>query len=88
TSLLFYIFYLFTLVRSPIEWGWRGWADFYQATNLVCKYFFRFFIVTHDLDFMGAYNPTALSYLVDTVGRIVIGYGIYQTIQAFRKYGK
>ena len=29
-----------------------------------------------------------LSYLILFIGRIFIGYGYYQTIQAFRKFGK
>lgn len=33
-------------------------------------------------------SPTFFSYLFYIVGKILIGYGIYQTISAFRKYGK
>lgn len=31
-------------------------------------------------------SPCALSYIFDYLGRIFVGYGIYQTVQAFRKF--
>lgn len=34
------------------------------------------------------FNLSGLSYLLLFIGRIFIGYGYYQTIQAFRKFGK
>ena len=34
------------------------------------------------------FNLSGLSYLFLFIGRIFIGYGYYQTIQAFRKFGK
>jgi hypothetical protein len=80
--------YLPTLGHCPFAWGWNRWADFGAAINVMVKYYFKFFIVTHDLDFMKAFNSNAVGYFVDTVGRIFIGYGIYQAVQAFRKYGK
>jgi len=59
-----------------------------NSVNSTMMYFFKFFIITHDLDFMKGFKPNFLSYLIDSIGRIFIGYGIYQTVQAFRKYGK
>ena len=29
-----------------------------------------------------------IAYLVDFLGRVIVGYGFYQTIQAFRRYGQ
>lgn len=52
-------------------------------------YFSQFFIITHNFDFMSSVaSINGLSYFIDVIGRILIGYGIYQTVQAFRKYGK
>lgn len=51
-------------------------------------YFSRFFIITHDFNFMSTFLPTGISFFIDVISRIFIGYGIYQTVQSFRKYGK
>lgn len=87
-SILFYLMYLLTLSNLPFEWGWEGWYSFIQAANETVKYFFKFFIITHDIDFMSVFQPNAGSYLIDSLARIFIAYGVYQTVQAFRKYGK
>lgn len=88
SGIVFYCLYLLTLGDIPVSFGWNGWPEFWQALNLFGSYFVKFFIVTHELDFMSFACPGAMSYLLDFVGRIFIGYGIFQTIQAFRKYGK
>jgi hypothetical protein len=87
-SILFYVLYLFTLEKLPFYWGWTNFYSFWKASGITIKDFIRFFIVTHDFDFMKEYNPSALSFIIDFISKIFIGYGIYQTIQAFRKYGK
>ncbi|WP_313000824.1 pentapeptide repeat-containing protein [Chryseobacterium gleum] len=53
------------------------------------KYFWQFILPTHRFDYLG--NGCGLEYyigfyLFDFLGRIFVGYGIYQTIQAFRKH--
>jgi hypothetical protein len=53
--------------------------------------FFNFLIPTHKFNFLGVnfienFKPNNWFYLWDTLGRVFVGYGIYQTIQAFRKY--
>lgn len=88
TSIVFYTLYLFSLPTRPFHFGWVSWHSFLKASDSVIEYFLRFFILTHDLDFMQAYSPTSLNYLIDILGKFFIAYGIYQTIQAFRKYGK
>jgi hypothetical protein len=83
---MFFIIYLSTLA------GWKFSLDFWHIANArINEYwtnFFHFFTLTHPLTFMSSYGSTGWSYLVDVLGRIFIGYGIYQTVQAFRKYGK
>ncbi|TRX70782.1 hypothetical protein [Carboxylicivirga sp. M1479] len=51
-------------------------------------YFVKFLYPAHSFDFMEEYTPCGIAYIIDFVGRIFIGYGYYQTIQAFRKFGK
>lgn len=87
-GIIFYSLYLLTLANIPVTFGWNGWPNFWQALNIFGSYFVKFFIVTHSLEFMAFAEPNFFSYLVDFFGRIFIGYGIFQTIQAFRKYGK
>ena len=48
-------------------------------TNLI-----KFMSPIHDLHYIE--NQSVVAYLFDFLGRIFVGYGIYQTIQAFRKY--
>lgn len=87
-AIVFFILYLLSLTKTPMHWGWADSGSFYAESQITLQYFIRFFIITHDLDFMKDYQPTALSFVIDFFGKVFIGYGIYQTIQAFRKYGK
>lgn len=50
------------------------------------KYFFTALLPTHSINYMEIEKPKMFFYLWDFLGRIFISYGIYQTIQAFRKY--
>lgn len=89
TGLLFYVAYLFLgLKELPFQWGWVDWDSFVKASGTAIKFFIKFFIPTHDLDFMNEFRPNAAGFIIDFLGRIFVGYGIYQTIQAFRKFGK
>lgn len=87
-GIVFYIFYLISLPILPFQWGWVSWNSFLSASNENIKYFIKFFTITHDFEFMESSNPTSLNYAIDFIGRIFLGFGIYQTIAAFRKYGK
>ncbi|SHJ66754.1 Pentapeptide repeat-containing protein [Maribacter aquivivus] len=64
----------FELTTDVTEWQWQ--------------YYVQYLNPTHRADFMKAVdeNPSQGFYILDFVGRIFIGYGIYQIIQAFRKY--
>lgn len=50
------------------------------------KLYFEFLTPTHKVQFLDDFKTTPLTYLVDFLGRAFVAYGIYQTIQAFRKY--
>lgn len=49
------------------------------------KYFFAFMNPTHNNNLFEKLSPTGYTFFWQTLGRIFIGYGIYQTVQAFRK---
>ncbi len=53
----------------------------------LAKKFWIFMNPLHSVDFLNT-DSTSWSSFFDYVGRIFIGYGIYQTIQAFRKFGR
>jgi hypothetical protein len=66
-------------------------GDFVFTTNISdwqWRYFVQFINPTHRFDYMKLVdvNPRQWFFIWDFLGRIFIGYGIYQTIQAFRKY--
>lgn len=50
------------------------------------KYFWQFLLPTHRFDYIEVNPVSKRFYFYDFFGRIAVGYGIYQTIQAFRKY--
>lgn len=87
TSLLFYCIFLITLFSSSkiqpkytskaLEQTLTHWLEFLNITKWNFKYFD---VELSDLGFF--------SYLVLFISRIFIGYGYYQIVQAFRKYGK
>ncbi|GAL63604.1 hypothetical protein [Algibacter lectus] len=64
--------YVFSLTFSDWEW----------------QYFVQFLNPTHRFDYMKLVdtNPRQWFFIWDFLGRIFVGYGIYQTITAFRKY--
>jgi uncharacterized protein YjbI with pentapeptide repeats len=84
----FYSIYINTLPGHAFRWGFENWESFWSATNYVVKNFFVFIALFREFSFIEGTSPNAFSYFIDFLGRIFIGYGIYQTIQAFRKYGK
>ncbi|GGE06940.1 pentapeptide repeat-containing protein [Psychroflexus salis] len=55
--------------------------------NYVVKQIFLNLNPVHSFDYIDDLQPIfGLPYLFDFLGRIFIGYGIYQTVQAFRKF--
>ena len=82
TSLFFYGIYLISLSNQlELDWSFNGF-------NIMVKNYVQFLNLTvWDIKPFGIENYN-LGYLPLFIGRIFIGYGYYQTIQAFRKYGK
>lgn len=83
------LFYYFTIL-STSKYAMAvnfDWNIFYENIPTYSSYL----LPTHRFDFLGEgfgekYSFSNWFYFFDIFGRIVIGYGIYQTIQAFRKF--
>lgn len=78
-----FCFYLALINSDDYRFSMRllNCEEFKEALN---KYFI-FLLPTHKFsEIYSSNNPITLTF--DLLGRIFIGYGIYQTIQAFRKY--
>jgi hypothetical protein len=51
------------------------------------KQFINFLNPAHSINYIDELNPFyGIPYVFDFLGRIAVGYGIYQTVQAFRKF--
>lgn len=87
-SILLYTFYLLLLPKRFFVWGWDGWDSFWEVSNNFVIHYFEFIAIFRDFNFIEGGDPNWLSYVIDFFSRIAIGYGIYQTVQAFRKFGK
>lgn len=68
--------------------GWESFDSFMINTSEVLKNYFIFLLSTHRFNEFSYIEPTGLSYFIDVIARVFISYGIYQTIQAFRKFGR
>ncbi|MCD4665732.1 MAG: hypothetical protein K8R68_10730, partial [Bacteroidales bacterium] len=88
TALIFFIPYLLCLKNPYFQLGWESWPVFWEVTGQTIKYYVQFLYAAYNFDFMEEYKPRGFAYVLDMVGRIFITYGYYQTIQAFRKYGR
>ncbi|WP_338396218.1 pentapeptide repeat-containing protein [Fulvitalea axinellae] len=78
---------LFVGIDWPYHWDWSGEANEKALTHFI-RHLAQFALPTHKITFMEQYNPTPAFYIIDFLARIFIGYGIYQTVAAFRKFGK
>jgi len=81
------VFYgLFTLAT----WWHSGQPADFLAKNDVWSSLFKFFLPTHRIDNIITSYPTkpAVAYAIDVLYRLVVGFLIYQTIAAFRRFGK
>ncbi len=92
TALFFFVLINTLGVKSSLlfVWGWEGWDSFGD----VWKYYLNMFYL---LDFKEKFKDlltgkslelNALGETLFFVSKIFVSYGIYQTISAFRKYGK
>jgi len=79
-GLLFFSFTLLSLPNFEIFWDLSNWTK-----NDLWKVYLSFMNPTHDIKLFDNFSPSFWTYLWQTWGRIFVGYGIYQTVQAFRK---
>lgn len=80
STLFFYILYL--IFHPNIMFG----IDYFTKDNVMyfLRKFVEFMFPTHKTDIIA--NPSNVSVLFDYSGRICAGFGLYQTISAFRRY--
>lgn len=90
TTILLYYSYLCSLGFKPANFTAENKTTFY---NLVAHYFV-FLNPIHKANFIQKVNSTdvyiasPIAIFIDAISKIIIGYLIYQMIQAFRKFGK
>jgi hypothetical protein len=79
-GLFFFSLSLLSLPDFIIEWEPSNWEEMD-----LWKEYLAFMNPTHEIKLFDDYCPTGWTYFWQTWGRIFVGYGIYQTVQAFRK---
>lgn len=79
-GLFFFTFSLLSLPNFYFQWNPFEWYmhDFWKS-------YLTFMNPTHDVKLFDNLSPNGWTYFWQTWGRIFVGYGIYQTVQAFRK---
>lgn len=85
-GLLWSVGIIFYLVSTFLVFHWL-WSviPYYSELNYWVEYV-KFLSPVHKM-IEGESLPLS-AYIIDALGRIVASFGIYQTVQAFRKYGK
>ncbi len=85
TLLVALTFFYFTIVNTTAyDVGINSTTITVISANT--KSFFEFLLPTHSVNFIENKEPDSLSYFFDFLGRIFISYGIYQIVQAFRRF--
>ncbi|WP_418501939.1 pentapeptide repeat-containing protein [Flagellimonas sp.] len=83
------IFFFLTFISTEVFWNnicFDCEID-WNVIGYTVKQFVNYLNPVHSIDFIDELRPFfGISYILDFFGRIAVGYGIYQTIQAFRKY--
>ncbi len=85
---IFFFPNLFLLKNPYWEYGWDGFSAFFNVCGTTLELYIKAIYAVHNIDFLSEYNPMGITYVLDMFGRILVSYGYYQTITAFRKYGK
>jgi hypothetical protein len=96
---VFYIAYCLGLSQAPYEFGWKGWNSFYIAIsesfvflldNLKCMTILAnpAHRINDLIDVNNNKSLSTFSYAISFFSRIFIGWGYYQFVSAFRKFGK
>ena len=80
------LFFFILTISNTKKFYHDEWFSDTLVLEKAFKYYFIFLLPTHDYEYLNELIPNTFSYLFDFMGRIFVGYGIYQTIQAFRKF--
>lgn len=80
TSALFYIL-VYAFENHNQKLSLTGIPEFLHG-------YFSFLDITHKEDFLGTGSLSLPAKMLDFFGRIILGYGIYQFIAAFRRHGR
>jgi uncharacterized protein YjbI with pentapeptide repeats len=87
-SLGWFILYFFSLKTYPITFSLDSTIrETFSSFGTVASHFMEFINPTHKANFIIDYTGS-WSIFIDYFSRIFIGFGIYQLIQSFRKYGR
>lgn len=81
----FVLFFIYSVSVPGVELNLRHLN--LKNFNYYLRYYFEFILPIHRFDFMIS-NPNAAMVIIDMIGRIFIGYLVYQFISAFRRFGK
>ncbi len=87
-------FVTFFIFRMPVVWQWDYWCDVFMSRSFWAD-FIRFFNPTN-YELLAIYiqndpvHPFVkfLGIIIFMIGKILIPYGVYEVIQAFRKFNK
>lgn len=86
---------LFTLITNFIGSVWLLWEGFkalpfsiYGINSSLVKIFFNNFSPLYKYDFLEKVSASNLSYFILFLNKVAVFYGVYQTVQAFRKFRK
>ncbi len=79
-------YFKFPTLSTNMSKNWESLCSIGEIIYDCLPYYFKFMNPTHKVDFME--KPETFFYFWDLLGRIFISYGVYQTVQAFRKYRK
>jgi hypothetical protein len=79
-------YFLFSICLSEVKLGWQYFT--LENVSNHTQYFLQWLLPTHKLNYIPHTRPGLLSTLFDILGRIAMGYMIYQTITAFRRFGR
>lgn len=87
-GLLWYIPYVLCLPDVDIGWSYFNPSDLWNSFVLFFGYFWSFLLPTHRVSFIPGFDPGSASLFFDFLGRVSVGFMLYQTIAAFRRFGK
>lgn len=87
-ALTFFLLYYLSLKDYPVQLSLNtSFYETYTSIGIVAGHFIEFINPAHKVNFLYEYLGS-WSIFIDYFSRIFIGFGIYQLIQSFRKYGR